>query len=100
HRRTFMSRFISWLAVGVAAGFLVVATASFSLGTIAWLSFAIAVGALVVSAGIVYYDRANSLSRYAALVIVAISAWTVVASLVFPETTVQNLALASALAIS
>ena len=54
-----MSRFISWLTVGVAAAFLLVTSASFSLGAIKWLAFAIAVGTLVVSARIAYYERAS-----------------------------------------
>ena len=95
-----MSRFISWLTVGVAAAFLLVTSASFSLGAIKWLAFAIAVGTLVVSARIAYYERASVPSLYPALLIVLISAWTIVASLVFSEATVQNLALASSLAIS
>ena len=95
-----MSRFISWLTVGVAAAFLLVTSASFSLGAIKWLAFAIAVGTLVVSARIAYYERASVPSLYTALLIVLISAWTIVASLVFSEATVQNLALASSLAIS
>lgn len=94
-----MSRFISWLAIGVSAVFLVVASASFSLGAIASLAFAISVGTLVVSAGIAYYDRTSIPSLYTALLVVGISAWTIVASLVFSQATVQHLALASALAI-
>ena len=95
-----MSRFISWLALGVAAAFLVVASASFSPGAVAWLAFAIATGALVVSAGIAYYARSSAASMYTALVVVVISAWTIVASLVFSPSTAQHLALASSLAIS
>jgi hypothetical protein len=93
-------RFASWLSIGIAAAFLVVATASFSLPTIAWLAFAISVGALVVSTGIAnrYHDSLASLIT--ASLTAAVSVWTIVASLVFSESTVQNLALASALAIS
>ncbi|HEV2982111.1 MAG TPA: hypothetical protein VGX51_11815 [Solirubrobacteraceae bacterium] len=95
-----MSRFISWLATGVAAAFLIVAAASFSVGAVVWLAFGISVGTLVVSAGIAYYNRADVPSVSTALAIVVISAWTIVASLVFSPTTVQGLALASSLAIS
>ena len=95
-----MSRYISWLAVSVAAAFLVVASASFSLGTTAWLAFAIAIGTSVVAAGIAYYSRKSPVSVYTATLITAISAWTIVASLVFSHSTVQHLALASSLAIS
>jgi hypothetical protein len=95
-----MPRFISWLAVGVSAVFLVVASASFSVDAIVWLAFAIAIGTLVVSAGIAYYNRAYVPTVYTALLIVLISAWTIVASLVFSPATVQHLALGSSLAIS
>jgi putative Mn2+ efflux pump MntP len=95
-----MSRFVSWLALAVAAAFLVVVSASFSLGAIAWLAFAISIGTLVVSAGIAVYDRRYVPSLVTAVVVAVISVWTIVASLVFSESTVQNLALGSSLAIS
>ena len=46
-----MSRFLSWLALGVAATFLVVVSVSFSSAAIAALAFAISIGTLIVSAG-------------------------------------------------
>jgi hypothetical protein len=95
-----MSRFVSWLALAVAAAFLVVVSASFSLGAIAALAFAISIGTLVVSAGIAVYDRRYLPSLVTAVVVAVISVWTIVASLVFPGSTVQNLALGSSLAIS
>ena len=39
-----MSRFISWLALGVAAAFLVVASVAFSPSAITALAFAISIG--------------------------------------------------------
>jgi FtsH-binding integral membrane protein len=95
-----MLRFISWLAVAVAGAFLVVVSASFSAASVGPLAFAISIGTLVVSAGIAYYDRRSVPSLLTALVIVVISTWTIVASLVFSQSTVQNLALAASLAIS
>ena len=92
-------RFVSWLSIGIAAAFLVVATASFSLATTAWLAFAISVGTLVVSTGIATRYRDNRASLVTACLTAAVSVWTIVASLVFSESTVQNLALASALAL-
>lgn len=92
-------RFASWLSIGIAAAFLVVATASFSLPTTAWLAFAISVGTLVVSTGIANRYRDNRASLITACLTAAVSGWTIVASLVFSESTVQNLALASALAV-
>jgi hypothetical protein len=46
-----MSRFLSWLALGVADAFLVVATVSFSSAATAALAFGISIGTLIVSAG-------------------------------------------------
>jgi hypothetical protein len=93
-------RFASWLGIGIAAAFLVVATTSFSLATIAWLAFAIGVGTLVVSIAVASRYRDNRASLVTACLTAAVSVWTIVASLVFSESTVQNLALASALAVS
>ena len=52
-----MTRYLSWLAVGIAAAFLVVASAAFSLPAVAALAFAISIGTLIVSAGIAVLDR-------------------------------------------
>jgi hypothetical protein len=93
-----MSRFLSWLAVGVAAAFLVVASVAFSLGAITSLAFAISIGTLIVSTGIAYSDRGYVTSVYTAVLVALISAWTIVASLVFSRSTVQHLTLASSLA--
>ena len=94
-----MFRFISWLVTGVAAAFLVVSTAAFSLPSIEWLAFAISVGTLIVSAGVAYSYRAHTATRTAGLLTAVASGWMIVASLVFSQPTVQNLALASSLAI-
>jgi hypothetical protein len=95
-----MTRYLSWLAVGIAAAFLVVASAAFSLPAVAALAFAISIGTLIVSAAIAVLDRRSLASVSTAVPVALISAWTIVASLVFSETTVQNLALASSLAIA
>ena len=94
-----MSRFLSWLAVGIAAAFLVVASAAFSPSAVTALAFAISIGTLIVSAGIAYLDRGSVATVYTAVLVAVISAWTIVASLVFSQSTVQHLALASSLAI-
>ena len=94
-----MSRFLSWLALGVAAAFLVVATVSFSPAATAALAFAISIGTLIVSAAVAFLDRTSVASVYTAALIALISAWTIVASLVFSRPTVQNLALGASLAI-
>ena len=54
----------------------------------------------VVSAGVAYYDRKSIPAVVTAAVIAVISAWTIVASLVFSQTTLQTLALGASLAIS
>jgi hypothetical protein len=93
-------RFISWLAIAAAAAFLVVVSVSFSLTTIGTLAFAISIGTLVVSAGIAVFDRRYVPSLVTAVVVAVISAWTIVASLIFSQSTVQNLALGASLAMS
>jgi hypothetical protein len=45
---------LSWLTIGVAAAFLVVATAAFSLPAVTTLAFAIGIGTLLVSSGVAY----------------------------------------------
>jgi hypothetical protein len=95
-----MSRYFSWLTVGLAGGFLVVATAAFSPSAVAWLAFAISIGTLVVSAGIAYVYRRHLTTLLTAVVTAGISAWTIVASVVFSQSTVQNLALATGLAVT
>ena len=94
-----MPRFLSWLALAVAAAFLVVVSASFSLGAIATLAFAISIGTLVVSTGIAVFDRRYVPSLVTAVLVAVISAWTIVASLIFSQSTAQNLALGPSLAI-
>lgn len=94
-----MFRFMSWLTVGIAAAFLVVATASFSPTATMWLAFAIGTGTLVVSTGVAIRHRKDVASLLLALVTAVVSAWTIVSSLVFSQSTVHSLALASALAI-
>ena len=95
-----LTRYFSWLAIGVASAFLVVASASFaSLAAIAWLAFAISIGTLVVSVGIAFGYRDHWPTLVTAIVTAVVSAWTIVASVVFSHPAVQNLALASSLAI-
>jgi hypothetical protein len=91
--------FVSWLSIAVAAAFLVVATAAFSLPAIDGLAFAVSIGTLLVSSAIAYSDRTQVASLYTAVLIALVSAWTIVASLVFSQSTVQDLALGSSLAI-
>jgi hypothetical protein len=95
-----MSRFFSWLTIGVADAFLVVATAAFSPTAVKWLALSISIGTLVVSAGVAYGYRRHVATVLTAVIVAAVSAWTIVASPVFSHATVQNLALAGSLAIA
>jgi hypothetical protein len=95
-----MYRFLSWMAIGIAAAFLVVATAAFSLPVIKWLAFSIGFGTLIVSGSIGFSYREHIPTVLTGLATALVSAWTVVASVVFSEASVQNLALASGLALA
>ena len=95
-----MLRFSSWLVLGIAGAFLVVATASFSAVVTAWLAFGITIGTLLLSGLIVYRYRGDLASVALGLASFVVSAWTIVASVVFAHTTMQSLALASSLALS
>src|ERR1700722_19744873 len=93
-------RYISWLTLGVAAAFLVVATAAFTLPVITALALGVSIGMLLVSLGIAAAYRDQIATAVAALAAAIVSAWSIVASQVFAESSVQNLVLASSLAVS
>jgi hypothetical protein len=96
-----VTRYFAWLAIGLAAAFLVVVSASFtSLAAIAALALGFGIGTLIVSAAIAYRYRDHIPTVVTAVVTAVVSAWTIVASQVFSHPTVQNLALAGALAIA
>jgi hypothetical protein len=63
------------------------------------LRFAIGMGTLLVSLGVAFYARTDVVSVYTAVLVALISAWTIGASLVFAQSTVQHIALGSSLAI-
>jgi len=92
-------RYLSYLALGVAAAFLAVATAAFSLSTVVALSIGVGIGMLAVSVNIAIRDRRDLPSLVVATCIAAVSAWTILAALVFSKGTVDDLTFASALAI-
>lgn len=93
-------RYTSWLTLGVAAAFLVVATAAFTLPVITALALGVSIGMLLVSLGIAAEYRDQIATVVPALAAALVSGWTIVASQVFAESSVQNLTLASSLAIS
>jgi hypothetical protein len=94
-----MSRYSSWLAIALAAAFLVVASVAFSAPTTAWLAFSIGIATLAVSIslGAAYLTQLST--SVVAVVTAGVSAWTIIASLVFSAGTAQTLAFAEALAI-
>ena len=92
-------RFISWLSLGLAAAFLVVAQAAFTLPVITALALGVGIGMLVVSLGVAYRYRTQVPTLVPAVAIALVSGWTIVASQVFSQATVQNLTLADSLAI-
>lgn len=93
-------RYFSWLTLGVAAAFLVVASDAFALADIAAVALGVGIGMLVVSAFVAYRYRDHVPSLAVGLLAALVSAWTIVASQVFPAATVQILTFASALAVS
>ena len=92
-------RFASYLCVGTAAAFLVFATVAFSLPTIAALAVGVGVGMLAVSLNIAVPYRKDLASLATGGAIAAVSAWTVLASQVFSQSTVDDLTFASAVAV-
>jgi hypothetical protein len=92
-------RYLSYLALGLAAAFLAVATAAFSLSTVVGLSIGIGIAMLVVSAGLAVRYRKDMPTLVVGVCIAAISLWTVLAALFFSKGTVDDLTFASALAI-
>ena len=74
-------RYFLWLAVALAAVFLVIASASFtSLAAIASLTFGISICTLVVSVGIAYRYRDHLPTLLTAIMTTVVSTWTIVAS--------------------
>jgi uncharacterized membrane protein len=96
---TMRIRYLSWLGLGVAAAFLVVASTAFALFDIANLALGVGIGALIVSLFIAYRYRDNVPSLVTGIASSIVSAWTIVASQVFSLHEVQNLTLASGLAL-
>lgn len=92
-------RYTSWLAIGVAAAFLVVASVAFSPPAIAALALGVGIGILVVSLGIAYRYHESIPTLVTATATALVSAWMIIASQVFSDATVQNLTLAESLAI-
>ena len=92
-------RYLSFIALGLAAAFLVVATAVYPLSTVVELTLGIGIAMLVVSLGIAARYREDKPSFLVGVCSAAVSAWMIVASQVYSASTVDNVTFASALAI-
>jgi hypothetical protein len=92
-------RYVSYLSLGIGAAFLAVASAAFSNSTVVGLGIGVGIAMLIVSAAVAVRYRKDMPSLVSSACIAAVSVWTVVASLVFSEGTVDDLVFASALAI-
>lgn len=95
---TISSRYLSGLALMLGAGFLVVATRAFPPATVAWLTFAIAIGAAFIGTRMMLGPDMTGYHRVIGGLVGVLSAWTIVASLVFLPATVVWLGFASACA--
>jgi CheY-like chemotaxis protein len=94
------ARFVSWLALGVASGFLVVASTAFARFDISNVALGVGIGILVVSLFLAYRYRHSASTVATALANAIVSAWTIVASQAFGLGEVQNLTLAGGLALA
>lgn len=93
------TRFVTNTIVGVAAGFVVVATQSFSSSTAGWIAFGIAIGILAL-AGLAQVDASRGdVQRIIDGIVALVAAWTIVASVVFDGTTSKWLSLGEGLAL-
>ena len=90
--------FLTNATIAVATGFVVVASQAFATSTTAWIAFGIAIGILAVSS-LAQADASRGLVQRALDgVIAVVSAWTIVASVVFHGATVRWLSTGEALA--
>ena len=93
------TRFITNAIVAVAAGFLVVAAQAFASSTTSWIAFGIAIGTLTVAC-LAQSDPSRGVAQRSLDGIVAIvSAWTIVASVVFNGATARWLSTGEAIAL-
>ena len=93
------TRFVTNAIIAVAAGFVVVATQSFSSSTGSWIAFGIAIGILAL-AGIAQVDASRGgMQRILDGIVAIVAAWTIVASVVFDGTTSKWLSLGEGLAL-
>jgi hypothetical protein len=92
-------RYLSFLSLGIAAAFLVVATVAFPLSTVVELSLGVGIGMLVISLAIADHYRDHLPSLVVGTSSAIVSAWMIVSSQLFSRPTVDDLTFASALAV-
>jgi hypothetical protein len=92
-------RYIAWLALGIAAGFLVVASTSFALIDVSNLALGIGIGTFVMSVLLACRYRTDVATVVLATATAIMSAWMIVDSTVFSLHDVQGLTLADGLAL-
>ena len=93
------TRYISWVALGIAAAFLVVASTAFALIDISHLALGVGIGTLVTSVLLAYRYRTDVATVVVAAVTAIVSAWMIIDSTVFSLHEVQSLTLADGLAL-
>jgi hypothetical protein len=92
-------RYLSWLGLAIAAGFLVVASSAFALIDISNLALGLGIGMLVVSTFLAVRYRSDLPTVITASASAIVSAWMIVDSRVFSLSEVQSLTLADGLAL-
>lgn len=92
------TRFATNLLLGLAAGFVVVASQAFSATVTGWITFGIALGVLA-GLGLSQLDRAGLVHRALDAVTALLAVWTVVASVVFDGTALTWLSFAEGLGL-
>jgi hypothetical protein len=91
--------FVTNAIIAVTTGFLVVASQAFTSSTTAWIAFGIAIGILAVSCLAQSDVSRGRLQRTLDGVVALVSAWTIVASVVFHGATVKWLSTGEGLAL-
>jgi hypothetical protein len=92
-------RYFSFLALAIAAAFLVVASQAFALPAIQGVSLGVNIGILVVSALVTVGYRSHLASSVIGSLTAIVAGWTIVASQVFSLGVVQTLTFAGGVAV-
>src|SRR5260370_25262121 len=93
-------RYFSFLSLGIAGAFLVVASQAFNASDTVNVALGVGIGTLVVSVFTAERYRHNAASLAIGAVAAAVSVWTIVSSQIFANATIHNLTFASGLAVA